>query len=228
MSTQQSCGDISWIYTWYSIDNQHPYSVAVIIIWWVMRLEQTVPAVTMMMSSNGNIFRVTGDLCEEFTGPRWIPPHKGQWRRALVFSLICVWIHGLVNNREAGDLRRYRAHYEVTVMITVVRETSIWTGEVLPYKCCLNDLCIYNGKIDMLILAILGNIFGQAVFFGRCAYTEAFDSFTRTLYCNHIQIRVTRAIRHTHVYRSLSYLINDCHIRLLPTGFMPSLPTAFT
>ena len=37
-------------------------------------------------------------------------PHKGQWRGALMFPLICVWIHGWVNNREAGDLRRYRAH----------------------------------------------------------------------------------------------------------------------
>ena len=32
-----------------------------------------------------------------------------------MFSLICVWING-VNNREAGDLRRYRAHYDVSVM----------------------------------------------------------------------------------------------------------------
>ena len=33
-----------------------------------------------------------------------------------MFSLICVWINGWVNNREAGDLRRYLAHYDVTVM----------------------------------------------------------------------------------------------------------------
>ena len=43
-------------------------------------------------------------------------PHKGQWRGALMFSLFCVWINGWVNNRKAGDLRRYRAHYDVTVM----------------------------------------------------------------------------------------------------------------
>ena len=42
-------------------------------------------------------------------------PHKGQWRRALMFSLICIWINSWVNNREAGDLRCYRAHYDVTV-----------------------------------------------------------------------------------------------------------------
>ena len=43
-------------------------------------------------------------------------PHKGQWRGTLMFSLICVWINGWVNNREAGDLRHYRAHYDVIVM----------------------------------------------------------------------------------------------------------------
>ena len=32
-----------------------------------------------------------------------------------MFSLICVWINGWVNNREAGNLRRYRAHYDVIV-----------------------------------------------------------------------------------------------------------------
>ena len=35
-------------------------------------------------------------------------PHKGQWRGALMFSLICAWINGWVNNREAGDLTLHR------------------------------------------------------------------------------------------------------------------------
>ena len=43
-------------------------------------------------------------------------PHKGQWREALMLSLISAWINGWVNNREAGDFRRHRAHYDVTVM----------------------------------------------------------------------------------------------------------------
>ena len=82
----------------------------------------------MMTSWNGNIFRVTGHLCGEFTGPRWIPhrspvnsPHKGQWRGALMFSLICVWINDWVNNREAGDLRCHRAHCDVIVM-----QSELW------------------------------------------------------------------------------------------------------
>ena len=59
----------------------------------------------MMTSSNGNIFRVTGHLCGEFTGPG-------------VFN-------GWVNNGEAGDLRRYRSHYAVTVMKVFIEYHAI-------------------------------------------------------------------------------------------------------
>ena len=72
----------------------------------ILRLSDTI--YFMMMSSSGNIFRVTGPLCREFTG--------GQWRRALMFSLICTWINGWVNSCEAGDLKHHRAHYDITVM----------------------------------------------------------------------------------------------------------------
>ena len=64
-------------------------------------------------SSNGNIFRVTGPLCGEFTGPRWIPAQRPVTRS---FDVFC---HLRVNNRKAGDLRRYLAHYGVTVMINL-------------------------------------------------------------------------------------------------------------
>ena len=51
-------------------------------------------------------------------------PHKGQWRRALMFSLICAWINSWVNNREAGDLRHNRAHHDVTIMWTTDADTE--------------------------------------------------------------------------------------------------------
>ena len=47
-------------------------------------------------------------------------PHKGQWRGALMFSLICAWINGWVNNRKPGDLRRHRAHYDAIVMVSCI------------------------------------------------------------------------------------------------------------
>ena len=47
---------------------------------------------------------------------------KGQWRGALIFSLICVRKNGWVNNGEAGDLRRHQVHYDVILMY------SWWAG----------------------------------------------------------------------------------------------------
>ena len=51
-------------------------------------------------------------------------PHKGQWRWALIFYLLCAWINAWVNNRETGDLRRHHAHYDVTVMAAFDRKMS--------------------------------------------------------------------------------------------------------
>ena len=44
-------------------------------------------------------------------------PHKSQWRKASMFSLICAWINAWENNGEAGDLRR----------IALIM-TSLWWG----------------------------------------------------------------------------------------------------
>ena len=46
-----------------------------------------------------------------------------------MFSLISAWINGWVNIREAGDLRRDRAHYDVIVMGQAVMGCS---GFVFP------------------------------------------------------------------------------------------------
>ena len=82
----------------------------------------------MMTSSNGNIFRVTG-LCAGNSPVPVNSPHKGQWRGALMFSLICALINDWVNNREAGDFRRYRGHYDVRVMESL--KYHIWSSHVI-------------------------------------------------------------------------------------------------
>ena len=70
----------------------------------------------MKPSSNGNIFRATGPLCGEFTGPRWIPCTKASNAELWCFLWSAPWINGWVNNREPRDLRRHRAHYNVLEM----------------------------------------------------------------------------------------------------------------
>ena len=70
-------------------------------------------------------------------------PHKGQWRGALMFSLICDWINGWVNNREAGDLRRHRAHYDVIVMLIgyfewcLIRESFDISKDTMKGTCLI-------------------------------------------------------------------------------------------
>ena len=44
--------------------------------------------------------------------------NKGQWRGALMCSLICTWTNGWANNRDASDLRRHRTHYGVSNAIS--------------------------------------------------------------------------------------------------------------
>ena len=55
-------------------------------------------------------------------------PHKGQWLGALMFSLIYAWTSVWVNNGDAGDLRRHRCHFDVTVTVYLLR-----TGDDDPY-----------------------------------------------------------------------------------------------
>ena len=71
-----------------------------------------------------------------------ISPHKGQWRRALTFSLIYAWTNSWVNNRDAGDLKRHRAHYDVTVMFFVCKSRELTTyrmrkPEFLGWRFCM-------------------------------------------------------------------------------------------
>ena len=70
----------------------------------------------MMTSSNRNFFSVTGPLCGDFTGHRWIPLTKASDAELWHFLWAASEKNGWVNNRNAGDLRHHRAHYYVTVM----------------------------------------------------------------------------------------------------------------
>ena len=62
-------------------------------------------------------------------------PQKGRLRGALIFPLICVWINDYVNNREAGDWRRHRGHYDVTAMkcLTLISDTG-WAIDISKHK----------------------------------------------------------------------------------------------
>ena len=71
----------------------------------------------MMTPQSGNIFRVSGLLCGKFTGRRWIPRTKASGAELWYICLICTWTNSWANNGDAGDLRRHRAHYDVSDLL---------------------------------------------------------------------------------------------------------------
>ena len=90
--------------------------------------------------------------------------HKGQWRRALMFSLTCAWIHGWVNNREAGVSRRYSAHYGVTVMTALRIQFEIWVLMMMKYSCTWSlhynhitwgPWCYYTPETQLFVLPLV-------------------------------------------------------------------------
>ena len=75
-------------------------------------------------------------------------PHKGQWRGALMFSLIGASTNGSANNRDAGDLKRHRIHYNITVMIKRVylRHSYWWFSHLWRHTLPLNRLTTTHAR----------------------------------------------------------------------------------
>ena len=70
--------------------------------WWRHQMETFYALLALQCAGNS---LVTGEF----------PAHKSQWRGALMFTLVCAWMNGWVNNREAGDWRRHCTQYDITV-----------------------------------------------------------------------------------------------------------------
>ena len=80
-------------------------------------------------------------------------PNKGQWRGALVFSLICAWTSSWVNNWNPGDLRRHRDHYDVTVMVKV-RKRSIGSKSAIFFVPCdlvIRQMSLKNNRVPFYV-----------------------------------------------------------------------------
>ena len=88
-------------------------------------------------------------------------PHKGQWHGVLMFSLIWAWMNGWVNKREAGDLRRHRAHYDATVMKF---------EEMVSYSAS----CEFTGKSESGSTGLLSCCMQYRVMFDRVIQSRLF------------------------------------------------------
>ena len=105
-------------------------------------------------------------------------PHKGQWRGALMFSLICGRINDWVNNREAGDLRRHRGHCDVIVMVLFADNMH------MHYLTHCNNTCISN-KIQSVKSLVLfethGYLYPFDIGFKYCHDTKRWFSSPQTI-----------------------------------------------
>ena len=78
--------------------------------------------------------------------PRWIPRTKASDAELWCF-LWYAWINDWVNNREAGDLRRYRTHYDVIVTWwTIWRNNTVFALYIIAYTMKL----LIHSKTSML------------------------------------------------------------------------------
>ena len=92
----------------------------------------------MMTSSNGNISRVTGPLCENSPANS---PRKGQWRGALVFDLRLN--KPLCKQTKRRWFETHRAHYDVTVMI---------------FHCCDRwQILLIQMLLRLILMALIDN-----------------------------------------------------------------------
>ena len=90
--------------------------------------------------------------------PGEFPAQRPEWRGALMFSLICIWINGWVNSREAGDLRRYRAHYDVTEKPWNMCSGLLWYVLSWLYHQLLVHLCYLINHVQLVTWLGLGNL----------------------------------------------------------------------
>ena len=97
-------------------------------------------------------------------------PHKGQWRGALMFSLICVRINDWVNNCYAGDLRRHRGHYDVIVMVKRMKRVLNYVTPIpIPVWYTNSHTVWYTEGLQYTLLRGSCNIIQQPLHsLGRC------------------------------------------------------------
>ena len=118
--------------------------------------------VFMMTSSNGNMFRVTG-FCAGNSPVTAGSPVTGEflWHRPVTRSFDVfsdLRLNKRLSKQDAGDLRRNRAHYDVTVMWC--RIVIQWSGQ--PW-----DLSAFNASLMSNFELVKRVKLGGSVHYGR-------------------------------------------------------------
>ena len=98
------------------------------------------------MTSSMETFSGSLALCDRNPSVTGGFPSQRPVTRSFDVSLICAWIIGWAYNRDAGDLRRDHAHYDVTVMQRA-RETKPIRFDTLQRNVCRCSVPHFSTKI---------------------------------------------------------------------------------
>ena len=88
-------------------------------------------------------------------------PSQRPVTRSFDVFFICTWLKGWANNREAGDLRCHRAHYDVIIMSTIITADVITPSPfavVLPTPVRIST----NNELDFVCVLYI-HIFGGSL-----------------------------------------------------------------
>ena len=102
-------------------------------------------------------------------------PHKGQWREALMFSLICARTNGLANIRDAGDSRH---KYDIIVLWLCSQHWAAWlimtsagavitnVGSIWISRLNSNTFTKHYSNACLFVISWCSNIWLLSVFYG--------------------------------------------------------------
>ena len=168
--------------------NRRLFSPCDLAIWWM-----TLKIIGLLSYITPSFVHHHDDVIKRKKFPRYWPfvrgihrspvnsPHKGQWRGTLMFSLTYAWIRGWVNYREAGDLRRHQAHYDLIVMIShlSVNSNKIYCPETLNSGQNRHFLSRVTLKFDGWPWKTIGHLFYTTLSFVH--HLKAICDFKRAL-----------------------------------------------
>ena len=132
------------------------------------------------------IFSDLLDLCRGIHRGPVNSPHKGQWRGTLIFSLISGRINAWVNNGEAANLRRNRAHYDIIVMrkLSQIKNKCPYLEAFVCEILDRQRRCKTNNSINVVYLSFISMVSSTITTTVRAMHTGSRCYYTYRLNVN--------------------------------------------
>ena len=131
----------------------------------------------MKTSSNGNIFRVTGHLCGEFTGPRWIPRTKAN--DAELWCFFYLRLNKRLSKQSWGWWfetlsRSLWRHRNDSMCLWLHQGLSLSSNQLCPSdKVFQDDFVWIKSCLSHFILKLCANVFGDGIYSVECCIKDS-------------------------------------------------------